>query len=505
MLHGVTGATLTDTNGSVELSVEEPKLNKDRPVAIAFAEEMVVLPNQDGANPNMMPLREYNRTARKNKNKKANANLTTTFQQTNGRIRPSAVSKFLRLEPNEHFRFLADKFQTLERPSNLFRRILHKEYAKLDDGSVQLRIIAESNPHTRHLQYSIGRNAFTGRWEGCLDFEHVNLFGGGEVGGITVRSEGVDLAPSLRVRFGNDYFGTGGYCMEGFNEWIGCEQDEDEDHDDAILRKGGSIRWMNPLGISHKRKNGVTASFERTCTRTGNCENIGSATVAFGPNVKELPRNGLHSLFTSWTAGTRFFANAESASAAAADAAADADGGYALLPYSSGSIVTRQIFPLSHLPTSSNNNNAKRRPITLALRHALSTSTRNLPKHEANALGFLAQVRGYKHESNGPIRASIVGTAEIRVPVPLPKMLTDDIELTQDGKLVVFADWLLASRAAAQPPPHPEEGGSGVRKSSVGIGIRKSIRDVNVKCDLCCTMDGNVGVLGSLGQDFGVV
>ena len=42
------------------------------------------------------------------------------------------------------------------------------------------------------------------------------------------------------------------------------------------------------------------------------------------------------------------------------------------------------------------------------------------------------------------------------------------------------------------------------RKSSVGVGVRKSIQGIPVKYDVCFTRDGKIGAFFGLGSDFDV-
>ena len=60
----------------------------------------------------------------------------------------------------------------------------------------------------------VGKSTYTGVWEGEVDFEHQNLFGGGETLGMVVRRGTKDEAPSVRIKYNDDHFGLeGGYDL----------------------------------------------------------------------------------------------------------------------------------------------------------------------------------------------------------------------------------------------------------------------------------------------------
>jgi outer membrane protein assembly factor BamA len=161
------------------------------------------------------------------------------------------------------------------------------------------------------------------------------------------------------------------------------------------------------------------------------------------------------------------------------------DGGessqFNILPFSTVSATTRQIFPLSQ---------EGRRLLTLALQHSAATSTTHLPRHEAKALGILSKIRGYEPSGNDRVSSYVVGSTELRIPVTLP---TD--KLRQDASIVIFGDWSLAQKDLQS---------SFVTKTSIGIGLRKGIQGIPLKYDLSYTGDGKFRAFFGLGRDFDV-
>jgi hypothetical protein len=188
-----------------------------------------------------------------------------------------------------------------------------------------------------------------------------------------------------------------------------------------------------------------------------------------------LPFQARTNLLTSYTVGTRLY-----------------EGGMntwhrQFLPYSSALATSRQIIPLSYGVEDD-----QHRPVQLAFQHSLMTSTTNLPRHEANAAGIAARVRGYPFFSNGPVGKYVVGTAELRVPVNLPFE-----QVVQDANIIFFGDWMYGERRVNRAD-------SFVRKASIGIGLRKTVQGLPLKYDICLTEDRKLGGFFSLGLDFDV-
>ena len=128
------------------------------------------------------------------------------------------------------------------------------------------------------------------------------------------------------------------------------------------------------------------------------------------------------------------------------------------------------------------------RPILLALKHSLTASTKSLPRHEARAQGSLCNIRGAT--PNGQVSTALSGTTELRIPIQLPIQ-----KLRQDASVVVFGDWLFAKKDAAS---------TFFRKSSVGLGLRKSVQGIPIQYDFSYSSDGKIRAVFGLGRDFDV-
>lgn len=368
-----------------------------------------------------------------------------------------------------------------------------------------------------------------------------------------------DPEPSVQIKFQDDKFGNPhGYSFELFQDYIGPDSNQpnsnqnndheiiSESEDNPLLtRRGLTFRFSSPFPQSLLERSALSASFERTSTRTGVQENLGSTTFSFGPMVKSWPSEARHSILTTLTTGARLLKSS-----------------LIERPYVAGTIIARQIVPLTNNNQSNN--------VELAFRHALTTSSSNLPRHEANAAGVSTRVRGFQSDNNGPISSSLMGTTEIRIPFNIDKLRVGS------GSMIFFADWLLAQPHSefAKPPeskpvfstpptfteeekepllPPPElasdsevsttsssassipsfavppdqdlRGGAFssffsksnlskvtppkaldvFRKGSVGIGLRKTIQGIPVKYDLSLTHDGKVGAFFGIGRDFDVL
>lgn len=394
------------------------------------------------------------------------------------------------------------------RSSGIFSRVLRASPERMRDGSVQLHIVAQEAP-PRNLEYGVSRSLYTGSWEGELDFLHGNIMGGGETLGLVVRRGAKDPEPSIRLKFQDDKFGLeGGYHVELFNDYVAVDAlastdsasnlvhstnssteytinnkngnilDSSFDEGALISRKGATIRLRDPNFVPFFHRSSFSTSVERTSTRTGKHEEIGSVTLDIGPFQRLLPFQARANLLTSYTVGTRLYESGINT------------WHRQLLPYSSASATSRQILPLS-LGVEDD----QHRPVQLAFQHSLMTSTSNLPRHEANAAGIAARVRGYPLFSNGPIGKFVVGTAELRIPVKLPFE-----RVTQDANVVLFGDWMYGEKKSMIE----NKASSFVRKSSIGIGVRKSVQGLPLKYDICLTEDKKLGGFFSLGLDFDV-
>jgi outer membrane protein assembly factor BamA len=348
----------------------------------------------------------------------------------------------------------------------------------MSDGTVQLQVFVKEPP-PRHLEYGLGKSLYTGGWEGELDFEHQNLFGGGETVGLMVRRGTKDAAPSVRLRYSDENFGLeGGHDFEVFSEFVGDDvagpgEDDvqvkyDYENDSLLDRKGATFRVKNPIDPKMIRNSVASASLERMSTRTGLHENIGSATLTIGPFRKMLPMDARSSISTSVTGGTRLGDKEPSEESSRLN--------IQFLPYSSVSATARQVLPLSKPQEG-------RKPFTLALQHTIATSTLNLPRHEAKAMGISAQIRGASPD--GSASSTVKGTAEVRVPL--------DVARVGEGAVVLFGDWFYVQKDHQSPF---------YAKSSVGIGFRKNFQGLPLKYDVCYSSEGKIKTMFGLGVDF---
>jgi hypothetical protein len=483
VLHSVTGANLNPDTGVAELTVQEPTISEN-PVNIVACKEMVV---EEGTG-EVMTFKQFRdkHLARKSfgHDKLDKSNLNTTFVETDGRTKASRIAHALRLKPGEPFCWDGSRWQNVAR-SGIFSRVLRSSPERMPDGTIQLQIIV-TEPPPRHLEYGLGKSMYTGSWEGEIDFEHQNLLGGGETVGLMVRRGSKDAEPSVRLRYSDEKFGLeGGYDVEVFSDFIGTNNEDqgdqktaspNQDHDDDILldRRGATFRLRNPIDPNRIRNSVASASMERTSTRTGLQESIGSATLTIGPFQKLLPLDARSHILSTVTTGTRFGEKEKSEGFSR-------NMNLHVLPYSSISATTRQVLPL----TSATENKGVRHPIVLALSHTVSTSSRNLPRHEAKAMGVAAEIRGARPD--GRVSSSVTGTTELRVPISIPKL--------GDGSVVLFGDWFCVQKDAKSPF---------YSKSSIGVGFRKNFQGLPLKYDVCYSAGGKIKTMFGLGQDFDV-
>jgi len=487
ILHAVTGATLQADTATAQIAVQEPRISR-APVEITFCKEMVV----DDETGDLVTFKQYKekRVTRKTfgHDRIEKQNLNTTYVQTVGRTKPSRIASAMQLSPGRPFRWDSSRWRQIS-GSGIFGRILKASPESMRDGTVQLHIYATEAP-ARHLEYGLAKSLYTNGWEGELDFEHQNLLGGGESLGLTVRRGTKDAEPSIRLRYADDNFGLeGGYDVEVFSDYIGDQPDEaqqgdqppDYDHDALLDRRGATVHLRNPISSNVMRHSAASASLERTATKTGLHENIGSASFSVGPFVKQLPFDARSNIGAKITAGTRL---PDPLSFGGGSGDKFLVTSLKLKPYSSVTATTKQILPLGSTASSS-----VRRPLVLALRHSVTTSTPSLPRHEARALGNVNNIRG--DAVNGRISHALVGTTELRIPIQIPSI----IKTRQDAGLVVFGDWLVAAKDSQF---------AFYRKSCIGVGLRKSVQGIPLKCDVSFSQEGKLKTMFGLGGDFDI-
>jgi outer membrane protein assembly factor BamA len=121
----------------------------------------------------------------------------------------------------------------------------------------------------------------------------------------------------------------------------------------------------------------------------------------------------------------------------------------------------------------------------------MTASTRNLPRHEQNAMGFASMIRG--GTPNGRISTSVTGSTELRIPIQLEIPALKKIQ--EDSSFVLFGDWVSARK---------NNGSSFFFKKSIGIGVRKVTQGIPLKVDLSYVGDGKLKSTFGLGRDFDV-
>ncbi|GAX21195.1 hypothetical protein FisN_10Hh317 [Fistulifera solaris] len=505
VLHSVTGATLVPETGTAEIRVQEPT-TADEPVRIVFCKEMVIDPETG----DLVTFRQYadKHTQRRTfgfNAEVARKDLNWTYVPTPvGRTRPRRIAAALGLAPGEHFRWNESRWKKIV-GSGIFKRVLQAAPKTVDNGTVQLQMLVHEAP-PRHLEYGLSKSLYTGDWEGELDFEHANLLGGGESLGFTLRRG--TKGPSGRLRFSDDRFGLeGGYDVELFSDYIGEKEvnvdktsSKPPDAQETLLneesapfveakkntrgplldhRSGATFRLRNPIDRKLMLNSVATASVEHVTTAEGSEESIASTSLGVGPFVRSLPRGARSNFDASIMLGSRFPGKLQLPTR---ENISERDPlTHFAVPYSSITATTRQTFPVVSASKRST------RPIVLALRHSVVTSTKSLPKHEGRAQGLACNIRGAG--DIGSISSAITGTTEIRVPVSLP---IDNME--QDASIVLFGDWLFAKESTTP---------SYIRKSCIGLGLRKTLQGIPLKINISYLRgEGKIKSTFGLGRDF---
>jgi len=461
VLHRVTSATLVADTQTAELSVQEPVSHVD-PVAITFCREMIIDPS-DGS---LVTMKQYQKKKHTGaKIEKSSLNTTYVPRDSAGRTNPKRIASAMGLVGGEPFRWDAQSWNRIKQ-SNIFRNILKTTPARMSDGTAQLQLIVEEQK-TQNLGFGVAKTLYSDGWQGEIDGSVNNLLGGGERLTFKVGKGTQDEEPSINLEFRNDKFGKpGGYGFRVFSDFIGenstDSNEENYDHDALLDRKGASINLLrNPITESFGVSSEAKFCFERTSTKDGRHDSIGSSSLSIGPIGKQLPFGARTSIAGKTTIGIRF--NETSLSTK----------NEKLLPFTSLTATTQQTFPLASL---------NKNPVILALRHAATISSSNLPRHEANAQGVACNIRGYKGKA-GRVSTSLVGTTELRV--PLPRL--------DDSKVVLYGDWCTSKATGSS---------SFTRRSSVGIGFRKGLQGIPLKYDISYTGDGEIKTFFEIGPDF---
>ena len=164
-LCAVTGATLSE-DGLCQLQTEEPILNSE-PVSIAFAKEMVL-----DENGNAITFRKYRdqlTLQSPSASLPKRSELNTTFVQTSGKTRNNAIAKAIGLKKGDVFQWDAAKWKNVVN-SKIWDKVLQVQPVRLQDGSIQLRVICQES-NRRRVEYGVSKSLYTGK-----GFLKVNAF-----------------------------------------------------------------------------------------------------------------------------------------------------------------------------------------------------------------------------------------------------------------------------------------------------------------------------------------
>ena len=492
LANSVTGATLDADAGVAKLEVDEATISS-HPVDIVCVKEVAI---DDRTGETMSPSAMRRKLILEGgADSDGSVSFNTTIVETKGKTKPAAIAAAMNLRPGEPFKFDPSRWSSrieLASGGGIFSRVWNLAPVRAPDGSVQLRVVATEAP-ARNLEYGVTKSLYNDIWEGEVGFSHGNLFGSGERLDLMVRRGTREPHPSFNAKYtGNALIPESAYDLEAFSEYIGVTGHEGG----ASSRRGLTVRFPRLLS----RRIRGSASIEKTAARTaaGEHDHLIHSSFDIGPYYQKLPSNGRSSVQATANIGGKL--DLSKAQKGIADTLRG------LTPYSSYAATMRQIIPLGSSPTAAN-----KPPITLALQHRGTASTSELPQHEALAIGFAARVRGYSPRMNGPLSSSVVGTAEIRIPVTLPAN-----NLVNDGSVLIFSDWMAASRWTIRDIKNKVKsktvGSSAsapllskpMRKASAGIGLRSVLQGIPVKVDFTITDDGKIGANMALGMDFNV-
>jgi hypothetical protein len=536
VLHSVTGATLQPETATAEISVQEPVHDRS-PVHISVYKEMVL----DPVTGNLTTYRQYRDQYERRKTfgwndkdvlKKDDLNVTYVPSTQRGQVRPSKIAQALDMIPGQPFQWDQLRWDRILQ-SGLFARVLQVTPRAVGGDAVQLHIVATEAP-TKHLEYGIGKSLYSGGWEGEFDFEHMNVLGGGETLGINVRRGTTESMPSIKCKLSTGRLGlVGGYDLEAFSEYIGDAESNRPKADEAIKeditagdaepspqvpnfdtdvlvdRRGATFRVRNPIDPITIRNSVASASIERTSTKMGLHETIGSTTMEVGPFLRELPFGARSNLDASFTTGARMatpFLALEEVEVAEADDTPTASPlerkrSSVIVPYFTMSTTTRQLFPLHGGRAITSSETAPRRPLLLALKHTLIASTPSVPRHVAKALGTSNQIRGSTLAL--PLTTALRGTTELRVPLYIPIQRLKALQ--QDANFVIYSEWLLSMKDrndAAAADTTSVMTSMIQRKSCIGMGLRKTIQGIPLQYDVTYSNEGKMRSFFGFGRDF---
>ena len=166
-LCSVTGATLS-LEGECKVETEEPRLSRE-PVNIAFAKEMVL--DEEG---NSLSFRQYKEKLDSSKVKKnvKREDLNTTFIQTTGKTRNTVVANAIGLRQGEVFQWDPNKWKNVAN-SGIWDKVLNVEPVRLQDGTVQLRVICQES-HRRRVEYGVTKSLYTGEQTNANSHKYIH-------------------------------------------------------------------------------------------------------------------------------------------------------------------------------------------------------------------------------------------------------------------------------------------------------------------------------------------
>lgn len=523
VMNSVNGATLVPSQngqGRVELKVREAKMSrlKDQSVVIRFVEpcgdesderdEILNLPLQSESSDETQQYQQY--------------------RIASGRTRPSKLAKIVGLTPGSHFRIIPQRWSRIVASSGgifggqsnvggsnpIFSTVHALRPIPEDDGSVTVEIIATENKPFASVEYGVTKSLYSDQWEGELDLNHANAFGGGEVATLSVKkgrgssSQGITDGPtSWRMSISDDSLSDTGYSVEIFRDNVGTSEDK-KSGTRSIGRTGATMQFRMPRTVSPRA---ISASFEQiepTDNSVAAPMQTASVTMNLGP--LNFLYSGLSAVLTSGV--QRDATNKQSKSTSK--------------PYFMGTLTSQKIVPMCLTPFASGDQSKSY--VNLAMRHVATVSTKYLPRHEAIMLGLSSRVRGYSYSKKSytqkgwgsclrlnknnevcphvAVANSVCGNIELRMPFkPVFNDANPNLNALSsmlEGNIVAFGDWAFShaqfdSKHDSQAKPERL-----FRSSSVGIGYRKVAQGLPLKVDAVITEHGTGGIFFGIGRDF---
>jgi len=562
VMNSVTGAVLVpkdtddDNVGHVELKVKEVK---------------VARPSNNAASPLYISFIDKIKEEETSTDASSHQSSDIRYKIVSGRTRPSKIARMVNLVPGSNFQIRHDlwsQFSGVGRSkgrgkSAIFSTIHAIQPRPTSDKTAELQIIATENKPYTSLEYGVTKSLYSDEWEGELDLNHNNAFGGGEVATVNIRkgkssSQSRDGSDStnkwqqsvtsgpLNWRFSikDDYLSgsssNAGYDLEVFRDHVGVSSGENKakmpereagsnESDTPItnspLRTGASMRLKLPQmnRLSSFLPKAISTRLERVdpFTNDDSAQYIASTSTDIGPynhkwNILSRPLRSTVSAIGS--AGGRW--NIDDSKALEVEKEDSAK----TLQYATGTITSQQVMPL-------HNNREGVAAIDLTMKNVVSASTRNLPRHEAILLGLSsARIRGYKYNYQQPsnieqsaekekkeepsplqaIKQFVKGGSEnqFRPPIAIKNAISGSMEVRIPFERIFKAPILSSGTiivfgdwcvAQALPSSSSRDAQDWLRHSSMGIGMRKAVQGIPLKIDACITEHGNKGLFFGIG------